>query len=80
MLKSKEIESIAADLWYVPLEHLEEVRTFVKGILKRCGYDDPVDDSDEWTEEDRREATNQSLRRLDEIDPYDWPDFEQQGG
>src|SRR4051812_24432574 len=37
----------------------------------------PIDYSDEWTEEDLRELSNEVLRRLDEVDPYDWPEDEQ---
>lgn len=32
----------------------------------------PVDYSDEWTEEDMRDLSNESFRRMDELDPYDW--------
>jgi hypothetical protein len=39
----------------------------------------PIDYSDHWTEEDLRDAGNELLQRLDEIDPYDWPDSERQG-
>ncbi len=37
-----------------------------------------VDYSDDWTEEELRAVANESLRRLDEIDPYDWSDADQQ--
>jgi len=77
MLKPKEIEEITALLWYIPLENLQEVRALVESLKEQCGYTEPIDDSDEWTDEDRREATNEALRRLDEIDPYDWPDSEE---
>ena len=72
MLKPKEIEDITAALWYIPLEKLQEVRTLVESLKERFGYGEPIDDSDEWTEEDERDFTLASLRRLEEEDP--WPD------
>ena len=72
MLKPKEIEEITAILWYIPLEKLQEVRTLVESLKERFGYPEPTDDSDEWTEEDERDFTLASLRRLEAEDP--WPD------
>ncbi len=71
MLKPKEIAEISLALWYLPLDKLEEVRKLVLSLKERHGYQEPVDDSDESTEEDRQEATLLSLRRLDEEDPID---------
>ena len=50
MLKPQEIEEITAALWYIPLEYLQEVRTLVSSLKERFGYDEPIDDSDEWTD------------------------------
>jgi hypothetical protein len=77
MLKSKEIEEITAALWHLPLDKLQEVRVLVTSLKERFGYDEPVDDSDEWTDEDRHEFTRASLRRLEEQDP--WPEEEAHG-
>jgi hypothetical protein len=71
MLKSKEIAEITRDLWHLPLAKLAEVRHLVLSLKERHGYHEPVDDSDEWTEEDRRAFTEASLRRLEEEDPWD---------
>jgi hypothetical protein len=71
MLKPKEIADISLALWYLPLDKLEEVRKLVFSLKERHGYDEPTDDSDEWTEEDKQEATRMSLRRLDEEDPIE---------
>jgi hypothetical protein len=71
MLKPKEIEEISQALWYLPLDKLEEVRKLVLSLKERHGYDEPTDDSDEWTDQDRREFTEASLNRLEE-DP--WPE------
>jgi hypothetical protein len=71
MLKPKEIAEITLALWYLPLDKVEEVGKLVMSLKERHGYDEPVDDSDEWTEEDMHEATLMSLRRLDEEDPIE---------
>jgi len=71
MLKPKEIADISLALWYLPLDKVEEVGKLVMSLKEQYGYDEPVDDSDEWTEEDREEATLASLRRLDEEDPIE---------
>jgi hypothetical protein len=72
MLKPKEIEEITAALWYIPLERLPEVRALVESLKERFGYDEPTDDSDEWTDEDRRDYTRAALLRLEQEDP--WPE------
>jgi hypothetical protein len=72
MLKPKEIADISLALWYLPLDKLEEVRALVLSLKERYGYNEPTDDSDEWTEEDHRECSQASLKRLDEEDPYPW--------
>jgi hypothetical protein len=74
VLKPKEIEEITNALWYIPLEKLQEVRELVLSLKDRFGYDHPIDDSDEWTDEDRREWTEASIRRLEQEDP--WPEDE----
>ncbi|MHB1423904.1 MAG: hypothetical protein ACYC3I_12050 [Gemmataceae bacterium] len=66
MLKPKEIAEISLLLWYLPLEKVEEIKKLTLELKNQCGYDEPVDDSDEWTEEDMREARAASLRRWDE--------------
>lgn len=66
MLKPKEIAEISLILWYLPLEKVEEIKKLTLELKNQCGYDEPVDDSDEWTEEDMRDAREASLRRWDE--------------
>lgn len=70
MLKPKEIAEISLALWYLPLEKVEEVRRLVIALKESHGYDEPVDDSDEWTEEDERDFTRASLEKLAEEDPW----------
>ena len=43
-------------------------------FTRKVKVEPPVDYSDEWTDEDLRDFANDTLRRLDETDPYDWPD------
>ena len=71
MVKPKEIAEISPALWYLPLERVEEVRELVQTLKQKYGYEGPVDDSDEWTEEDERDFTAASMKRLDEQDPCD---------
>jgi hypothetical protein len=66
MLKPKEIAEISLALWYLPLQKVEQVKRLVLELKKHHGYGAPVDDSDEWTEEDMREIRDASLRRWDE--------------
>lgn len=74
MLKPKEIAEISLALWYLPLDKLTEVRNLVRSLKEHHGFKEPTDDSDEWTEEDQRDLTEASLRRLEEEDP--WPQEE----
>ena len=39
-------------------------------FTRKVKTDPPIDYSDDWTEEDLREFSNDTLRRLDKIDPY----------
>lgn len=66
MLKPKEIAEIALVLWYLPLPKVAEIKKLVLELKNQHGFDEPVDDSDEWTEEDRQEVREASLRRWEE--------------
>jgi hypothetical protein len=48
-------------------EQVQRVLEFTRKVKAES----PVDYSDEWSDEDLRDATNATLRRLDEIDPYE---------
>ncbi len=67
MLKPKEIAEISLLLWYLPLEKVEEIKKLVLELKNQHGYDEPVDDSDEWTEEDKQDLRAASLRRWDQL-------------
>lgn len=75
MLKPKEIAEISLLLWYLPLEKVEQIKKLVLELKDQCGYGEPVDDSDDWTEEDMRDAADEVFRRLDKEDPYDWTEM-----
>jgi hypothetical protein len=79
MLKPKEIAEISLLLWYLPLEKVEEIKKLALQMKDQCGYDEPVDDSDEWTEEDMRDAADASMRYAEETAPYDWDESEAAG-
>jgi hypothetical protein len=70
VLKPKEIAEISLTLWYLPLDKLEEVKALVTRLRVQHGYKEPTDDSDEWTEEDRRDFTAESMKRFDEANPW----------
>jgi hypothetical protein len=72
MLKPKEIAEIGLSLWYLPLDKVADIKKIVLAWKKECGYDQPTDDSNEWTEEDLQEANLESMRRLEKEDP--WPE------
>lgn len=50
----------------LPSEKIAEVRDFVMFLRERYGKPEAIDESDEWTEEDLREATSASLNYIDE--------------
>lgn len=66
MLKPKEIAEISLVLWYLPLAKVEEIKKLVLELKKQHGYEEPIDDSDEWTEEDRQECREAARRRWEE--------------
>jgi hypothetical protein len=48
------------------LPQREEVKKLVWRLRKERGFNEPIDDRDEWTAEDKRDLTAASLRRWDE--------------
>jgi len=53
-------------------DQLHLVREFALFLKARHGYAQPADESDEWTRQDELDFTRDSMRHLEEIDP--WPD------
>ena len=62
---------ISLALWYLPLEKLEEVGRLVTSLKEAHGYDQPIDDSDEWTRQDELDFSRASMTYLDRIEPAD---------
>jgi hypothetical protein len=56
------------------LERLREVRSYVAFLRNLYGNEQPADESDEWSDEDRRDIQLAARRRLEEEDPYPWPE------
>ncbi len=71
MLKPKEIADLSLALWYLPLEKVCEVAELVRSLKEKHGFCEPIDDSDEWSDEDLREFSVECIKRLDEEDPWE---------
>lgn len=50
----------------LPAEKIAEVRDFAVFLRERYGKNESVDESEEWTDEDMRDATNASLLYTEE--------------
>jgi hypothetical protein len=57
-----------------PVHKLREVLEYQSFLRQRHGTRQPADESDEWSEEDRRDFSLESLRRWDEDNPQAWPE------
>jgi hypothetical protein len=57
-------------------KNLNEARDLILFLRSRFGEEEPADEKDYWTEEDRQEATLASLRYAEETMPYDWGETE----
>jgi hypothetical protein len=55
-------------------EKLIELRDLVLFLRGRYGREQPADEDDEWSDEDRRDMQLAARRRLEEEDPYPWPE------
>jgi hypothetical protein len=71
MLKPQEIAQISLALWYLPLDKVAQIRDTVLRMKEECGYKEPIDDSDEWTDEDRSEFREAAMKRWDEREGTD---------
>jgi hypothetical protein len=50
----------------LPSEKVDEVKDFAIFLRERYGKNEIIDESDEWTDEDLREAVNTTLSYVDE--------------
>jgi hypothetical protein len=55
------------------LDRLREIRSYVAFLRNSYGLDRPADESDAWSDEDRRDVQAAALRRAEAEDPYPWP-------
>ena len=69
MWTQQPVDEIAKALWYLLPDKLMEAKAFVLSPKERYGHGQPVNESDERTDEDRQDAQRASLQRLDEVDP-----------
>jgi hypothetical protein len=69
MWTQAQIDEIVKALWHLPADKLLEVKNFVLSLKQQYGYEQPVDCSDEWTDQDRRDFTLASMQNLEEQDP-----------
>jgi len=70
-LRTNRIEGLACPdrhTW-IP-EKYREVRDFVLFLKSHYGEDQPADEKDYWTDEDRKESQLQAWQRLEKEDPY----------
>ena len=51
---------------------LSEVRDLALFLREQYGEEQPADEKDYWTEEDRQDMQREVWRRLDAEDPYPW--------
>jgi hypothetical protein len=71
MLKPKEIADIGLLLWYLPLQKVAEIKQTALALKKECGYAEPTDDSDEWTDEDIADLARASAIYAEESVPWE---------
>ena|SRR5437588_10623505 len=70
-LRAREIDAPGGPRPYGwPVAKLREVRDYQAFLRGRYGSAEPADEKDYWTDEDREDIQRDSMRRLDEDDPY----------
>ena len=72
MVTVRELAGISLALRDLPEDKVHQVRELVQSLRRDCGLQ-PIDISDEWTEEDMRDVALESLRQFDAEHPdEDW--------
>jgi hypothetical protein len=71
MLKPKEIAEIGLLLWHLPLEKVAEIKRLALTLKNECGYSEPTDDSDEWTDEDCEDFARASALYAEHAVPWE---------
>jgi hypothetical protein len=57
------IDEIIEALRHLPTNRLLQVREYVLGLKEKYGHSQPVEESEDWSEDDLRDATIASLNR-----------------
>lgn len=69
MVKPIEIAEITLDLWFLPAEKVAEVCELVRTLRRDHGLPEPIDDSDDLDEADRRDIAAATFRRFEAEHP-----------
>lgn len=59
---------ILKDLKSLPSDKVAQAKDFIAYLRERYGKDEMIDESDEWTDEDLRNAANASLNYASEVE------------
>ncbi|MBM4042856.1 MAG: DUF2281 domain-containing protein [Planctomycetes bacterium] len=71
MLTRAQATEIIQALRDLPAERVREVRDFALFLKERSGRGQPVNESDEWTDEDIRDFLRASVEYADEAVPWE---------
>jgi len=71
MLTRAQATEIIQALRQLPAERVREVRDFALFLKERSARGQPVNESDEWTEEDIRDFLKGSIEYADEAAPWE---------
>jgi hypothetical protein len=73
MLTKAQAAEIIQALRHLPAGNVREVRDFALFLKERSRREQPVNESDEWTDEDIRDFLAASLDYADEAAPWEGP-------
>lgn len=65
MLTRNQAEEIVSALTALPPEKVTEVQDFIVFLKERYGHEQPIDESDAWSDDDIRDLTNAVLSHAD---------------
>lgn len=68
MWTQERINEIVEALRHLPADRLLQARDYVVSLKEQYGHCQPIEECEDWSEEDLREATVASLNRLDQQD------------
>lgn len=67
MLEKKQVEDILRALSALPTDKVAEAQDFILFLRERYGKQQPIDESDLWTEEDLSDLTAAALSYADQL-------------